>query len=414
MRQAKFIAIVVLLGLIGGRPMRAIGESTQKESRGDISFAELFGKKGTNNPVRMLLQAYEFEEEGKLEEALQIYHTIQKQWPSSNRWGRKARLRITKCLLCAIPAQQERAKKVLEEIPLAKEEVELHREYSIWNWIIELHRKSALWLKNANQDVSDLVPQNIQELHIPKKLLQDIRLALSGISHSFISANSPSKGSAFLHKVLSCTSSKKLQRVLLRELITMQLKAEQGALALVTARAYWLTSVEKSHLLPDAIERMTDCLRVMGASKSEIDQYQTFQRYGPEGGKEKNQAPWNLLDKYLNQSTTAAPLFAADIIEKEKSILNKARLYLFNGDLHNALPLLRQALKKYKNDREKTENTFQLIRMSFALFDGHVHNVDRFERYIHSRSDIHKPNAGEGFPSSKSPFEEMIERAGLQ
>ncbi len=371
----------------------------------------IFAEQGANSPVTLLLRAHLSEQDGNAQEALKIYKEVLEQWPSESKWGRLANLRMARCLLCKRPAEPAAAKEILSEVQLFAGNPVFQRERQLWQISVELHEMAEKWLQHGPVAFDDIPDKSIADWKIPSRLLRDFSRSMVSVSDRFLLQGKMDAGCDFLHELFIHLANKHLQNTILRELISMQLQANRAADALISTRAYWLISVEKPELLPDAIEQTLRCMKALGASDTQMEQYRLLQMYGDRVRSDDGTIDRNPLDGFLSKYASDRILIPPSVIQQQATLFGKARLYLLNGEITQALPLIKSMVETTDGQASLKEKGIGLARMALALHDGHIHAIERYEQYLYQQAS---KQTGQGGVTGliDNPLEELVKGAG--
>jgi hypothetical protein len=372
------------------------------------NLARLLAEQKVINPVSQMMQGLLLEENHRYSEAVESYLTVLDKWPDNSRWANRARLRIAGCLLRKENPDPKAASDILEKLNPAEASMPDKREQRLWQLLVKLHTIADRWLAgdgsgfdaNANDAVADWRP--------PSPLLNEFSEALDRLFDRFVQADKPELATRFAHELLMRTTSEPLQPIVLRKLISLQLLSKDTQAAIRTARAYWLVAVNQLALLPEAVERVVQCMEALGAAEAQIEHYRLLQTLGdratdqPSNGDETNP-----LQTILGKNVATEPLFSIEIINSQPSDVVKARLHLINGDLAHAVPILKRLADPLGHTPKQRKEILKALRMAFAVHDGHIHDADRYERYLYQKSSVKTDGATSA--EEKDPLDQLME-----
>lgn len=405
LKRIKITLNVLMLIILCSRAL-AVGDSAAEDKPLEVS--EVFTQQKTKNVVVLLLEAHKFQRSGDIPKALELYDQILEKWQPESRWGRVACLKAAKCFLCRRPADFSQAGVFLEKIESVQGDLIWQRERQVWEYVENLHRLTNGWLKGDSSVLGLDIPQNLADWRVPNGLLDDFQRALGGLTERFITNDKAEQGAIFLGELLGRMRNRWMQQVVLRELISMQLLADKAQDALVSARAYWVLSIQKPALFPEAIDKVAQCMKKLGANNEQIEQYRMFQTYGKRSQDGKDGSiNSNTMMLFMEKASSERKLIPQELIEKEESVEHKARMLLMNGDIAHAAPLLKSSVEAGKAYSIKERGIIMLIHMALALHDGHIHDIDRYDRYIYQKS-LGAENSGKKLEELSDPLDELI------
>lgn len=373
-----------------------------------LNVGQIFSQQKTTNAIVLLLQAHIFRQQGNIPKALEKYRQILEKWPPNSKWGRIACLKIARCLLCQKPADFSGAADILEKIKTINGDLAWQRELQIWTLVHNLHQSAGRRLENKASVVEFEIPEDLVDWRVPYELLKDFKLALDSLCNRFILSEKAELGADFLQELLWHVKNQWLQQTVLRELVSMQLSAKKVDNALISARAYWIMSTQQPEFLLEAIDRIIECLAELGASDQQIEQYRLFQTYGDQeqDNSSNNPATRNIMILFVNNESSNTELIPQNIINSQKSVIHKIRMLLLNGDIARAVSLLEHLIKTDNPDSKQYSQAMELVRMALALHDGHIHAIDRYDRYLYQKSLSVKDDDGQA-QSLIDPLDEL-------
>ncbi len=368
------------------------------------NFAEIDPK----NAAYSFMLAQKLEHENKIEQAMQIYDCIYQSWNEESRWSQLAAMNLGRCLLCENPPKIQKAKQLINFARPLDYDFAFSRKRQLWAMFINIHVLCTKWLDTDIDEFSVSPHTQPSNWRIPDELIHHIDPAMIALADRF--NKNYQRAVEFFHKLFHKTSNHYLQQGFLPHLLDVQLKAGHAGDALITARAYWLIAVSRPILLPDAIDKLVLCMKKLGAGPETIKQFRYFQTYGrmPEGISNESIVR-NPIRLIKNSGQKVRPLFPAETINKENSQIEKARLLLLNGRLSEAAKKLKVLIEDTQPETKKWKYTLELIRMSLALHDGHVHNTDRYELYLYEKSG---PTQNTNKTDPANPLDLIIKNSG--
>lgn len=397
---------VLIVMLLSGS-LTCLGQPAARDRSLDIG--SILANQIHRGPVSLLMRARLLEETGKFNEASEVYRKLLEHWPARSRWGSAACLRLARCLLVKYPADPAGAQKLLDKARPTQPDPAHDRERKLWTLIVRLHQIAGDWLGDNPPPFDVNIESVIGEWWMPPQLLKNVDRALKVLSLRFDRSGQADRGVFFFRELLGCTTNRSLQLVVLHRLSAQQLAATQAAEALVSARAYWLISAQRLPLLPDAISQVALCLEALGANSDELEQYRLWQMYGKAKHTDNAESGQrNVVKSFLQKHATGLPLFTKDIINRQKSDLNKIRLLLLNGDLVRAAPLLQRLINADIFDTRRRAGILTLVRMAFACHDGNIHNIDRYDYYLYHRS-LALSNSNLKATGAKDPLRQLLD-----
>lgn len=341
-----------------------------------------------SSPVGLLYQAYQLESTSQTDQAIQIYQQIIAKEKPDSRWGQMASLCLVRCQLArAKEPKLEVVAQTLSNIPAAPQDPSIQRERDLWQYILALHELAAKWAQSSDAAFDVKMPAELNTWRVPTRIREDVYQAVNGLRRNFMDPGKARRGAQFFATLIGQTTNPLIQQPALKHLCELRLAAGDVKDAAVTVRAYWLSSMDESDRLSDAIDQVANVMSAEGADKDAIDAFRYRQMLGRDMRPRPTQDP--LRPSSASGRATPEPadktsLFNAAFVAAITEPTTQARVLLLNGDLATAVPLLQEQLKKQTPGSDAYDRTLQIVQMAFALHDGHLHAIDRYERFLYA------------------------------
>ena len=324
MTRASLVILLLATGFVSGAEEAA--EVAAKPPAGKFSnLARLFARESGNSPIGLLLSAYVAEEEGRMVKAAATYQDLLDFLPSTSRWGRVACVRMARCLLSQQIPKVDEAQAALDRLSSATDTT-LDNERQLWAMVIRFHRSAEQWINAKGGRFDEHLDARIAQWTPPADMRQRFALSLRMLCNRFTRVKKNWEGVQFLRGILLRLKNPQLQRVAMRELVVKQLAADEPADALLTARAYWLSSIDSPGAFPEAIAVVVRCMRALKATKEQVEAYRIGQTYGTDvSGRGKGGIAGSRLRDLVAKHASGRSIIPQKFIDGETSPAARAR-----------------------------------------------------------------------------------------
>lgn len=388
-RHCGMVAALVAAAL-GGQA----GRCQAAEAALEVSVSASQSSPGAGNVLMAMMRAQMLEQEGKAQQAMDLYRDIVSQHGLRSRWGRLAGLRLAREKLCAGDESWREGREIVAQLS-----AEVDADTAADRWLCEVIGLLQEQVDRilADQELSLVIPPSLrgEKTELSARQMQQLGRMMSSLSDRVIRAGKPGQGVRLIASALEAMDNPAMQLPLFRELCVLCLAADQKEDALRAAQAMWLASVQSPAALADAVERVSACMQALGAGEEDIRKYRQFQTYGPQEGQASSP-----LNPFLKPSLRAG-LFSASRIDAAADPLARARLLLLDGRLAEGAGILEAAIRESQPGSPQHKAGIVLVRMAMALRDGHMLAVDRYERWLASGPQGQTP----------SPLQEILQQA---